>query len=124
MTELNTQPSVFPEIGYCFFPDVFNQEEARALRDTLDVATRAGFGALPSYYGEPHTTDVTWLEACINPGLLDCVEDLLGPNLILFYSSMFIKPAHDDQTVCWHQDNTYWASVHGTDVVTVWGYSG
>ena len=33
---------------------------------------------------------------------------------------MFIKRAHSPDVVPWHQDNTYWPSVHGTDVLTVW----
>ena len=43
------------------------------------------------YYGEPHTKEVFWLEVCRYPLLLDAVEAILGPNLILVYSSMFIK---------------------------------
>jgi ectoine hydroxylase-related dioxygenase (phytanoyl-CoA dioxygenase family) len=118
--KLNTRSAAFAETGYCLFPNVLNADEIAARQHALDVATRAGFCKQPSYYGEPHTTEVLWLETCTHPKLLDAVESVLGPNLILVYSSMFIKVPHDDQTVCWHQDNTYWESVHGTDVVTVW----
>jgi ectoine hydroxylase-related dioxygenase (phytanoyl-CoA dioxygenase family) len=48
------------------------------------------------------------------------VEAILGPNLILVYSSVFIKPPQGADKVAWHQDNTYWPSVHGTDVATAW----
>jgi ectoine hydroxylase-related dioxygenase (phytanoyl-CoA dioxygenase family) len=35
-------------------------------------------------------------------------------------SHLIVKRAHDGLAVKWHQDNTYWPSVNGTDVVTVW----
>ena len=117
---LNVDPTQFAELGYCLFPDIYDSDHVAAMQHALGVATRAGFGELPSYYVEPHTTEVLWLEICIHPRLLDAVESVLGPNLILVFSSMFIKPTRDDKKVCWHQDNTYWPSVHGTDVVTVW----
>ena len=78
------------------------------------------FSDRDQYYGEPHTKEVFWLEVCRYPYLLDAVEAVLGPNLILVYSSMFIKLPDDGTSVGWHQDNNYWPSVHGTDVATVW----
>ena len=36
------------------------------------------------------------------------------------YSSVVVKPPGESQAVSWHQDNNYWPSVHGTDIVTVW----
>ena len=116
---LNTEPKQFPECGYCLYRDVFDQAQVEKMRHALQVATLAGLGGLPKYYSEPHTTDAFWLETCIHPRLLDAVESILGPNLILVFSSMFIKQPRDDNTVCWHQDNTYWPSVHGTDVITL-----
>ena len=35
-------------------------------------------------------------------------------------SHLIVKPAGDGIPIAWHQDNTYWEGVHGTDVVTVW----
>ncbi|NQZ68075.1 MAG: phytanoyl-CoA dioxygenase family protein, partial [Lentisphaeria bacterium] len=117
---INTDPSEYPAAGYCLFPDLFNAEQVAAMQHGLDLAILASFKGLPNYYGEPHTTEALWLKTCINPKLLDAVELLLGPNLILVYSSMFIKVARDEKIVHWHQDNSYWESVHGTDVLTVW----
>ena len=33
---------------------------------------------------------------------------------------MFIKPPRGTGQVAWHQNNNYWPSVHGTDVVAGW----
>ncbi len=117
---LNRDPERFIEDGYCLFPSVFSESEVELNRRLLDEATDAGALDRPNYLGEPHTRDERWLKICRHPRLLDAVELILGSNLILVYSSMFIKPPESADKVPWHQDNTYWPSVHGTDVVTVW----
>ena len=48
------------------------------------------------------------------------MEAVLGPDLILIMSHVISKRPGDGLPVAWHQDNTYWHSVQGTDVGTVW----
>ena len=48
------------------------------------------------------------------------MQSVLGPDLILIMSHLIVKRAEDGLPVAWHQDNTYWPSVHGNDVGTVW----
>jgi ectoine hydroxylase-related dioxygenase (phytanoyl-CoA dioxygenase family) len=117
---LNTVTSEFAKLGYCLFPDVFPADRVTEMRTHLAAATRAQYAELPRHYGEPHAADLFWLGVCTAPKLLDAVESIIGPNLVLVYSSMFIKAARNEQRVAWHQDNTYWPSVEGTEVVTVW----
>ena len=125
---LNHAPECFAEEGYCVFPRVFGGAEVKSNRRLLDEATDVGMPGptilvnldRPNYIGEPHTRDDRWLEICRHPRLLDAVQSILGPNLILVYSSVFIKRPRSMDKVPWHQDNTYWPSVHGTDVLTVW----
>lgn len=116
----NLDPSCFAREGYCVFPDIFTRQEIEANRSLLDEATDSGALDRANYFGEPHTLDDRWLDICRHPRLLDAVQSVLGPNLILVYSSVFIKPPYSADTVGWHQDIAYWPSVHGTDVVTVW----
>ncbi len=40
--------------------------------------------------------------------ILDIVEDLIGPNIQLFHDQALYKPAHNGESVFWHQDNAYW----------------
>ena len=51
--------------------------------------------------------------------ILDCVEDLLGPNLQLFHDQALYKPAHHGGPVFWHQDNAYWQCVPA-NLVSCW----
>jgi ectoine hydroxylase-related dioxygenase (phytanoyl-CoA dioxygenase family) len=51
--------------------------------------------------------------------ILDCVEDLLGPNLQLFHDQALYKPAHHGGPVFWHQDNAYWQCMPA-NLVSCW----
>ncbi len=52
--------------------------------------------------------NVNFLEFCQFPEILDMVEQLIGPNLILWGSMLFAKPPKDGMAVPWHQDGKYW----------------
>jgi len=47
-------------------------------------------------------------DLCMDPRLLDYVEDLLGPNFYLWGSHFFVKEPGDGTVVPWHQDAQYW----------------
>ncbi len=117
---LNHNPDCFVKDGYCLFPRVFNSTEVESNRRLLDEATDEDLLDNANYFSEPHTMDERWLEICRHPRLLDAVQSVLGPNLLLIYSSVFIKPPGSVETVPWHQDNSYWPSIRGTDVLSVW----
>ncbi len=51
---------------------------------------------------------VGFLEFCRTPDILDMVEQLIGPDIILWGSQMFAKPPGDGKAVPWHQDGKYW----------------
>jgi chlorinating enzyme len=51
--------------------------------------------------------------------ILDAVEQLIGPNILLFGASIFAKNACDPRYVSWHQDSAYFGlSPH--EEVTAW----
>ena len=120
--------------GFCLFPDVLNEADIAETRVELDimiadlperqVVYKDGedeeVDARPEYLTEPHPKHPFWLELCRHPRVLDAVESVLGPDLILIMSHLIVKRAEDGLPVAWHQDNTYWHSVQGTDVTTVW----
>lgn len=130
----NIDPARYAREGYCFFSEVLLSEEISAARAELARAIAAlpkkqrvmkdgmeqEVDARPEYMTEPHAKNAFWLELCRHPKVLDCVESVLGPDLILLMSHLIVKRAEDGLPVAWHQDNTYWPSVHGTQVGTVW----
>ena len=54
------------------------------------------------------------------PALLDAVEEILGPDLMLWSAEFFIKPARSGKIVSWHQDLTYWGLGETDDEITAW----
>jgi len=61
-----------------------------------------------------------WLmELGRHPRILDAVEDLIGPNILLFGASIFAKNGRDPRYVSWHQDSAYFGLAPHEEV-TAW----
>jgi chlorinating enzyme len=58
-------------------------------------------------------------EIASRPALLDAVEQVIGPNIILWSAGFFIKYPQTKSFVSWHQDSTYWG-LEPPDIVTAW----
>lgn len=54
-----------------------------------------------------------------DPRILDGVEDLIGPDILIFTSTFFIKEPHSPTIAAWHQDSTYYG-LEPKEEVTVW----
>lgn len=51
--------------------------------------------------------------------MLDCMEDIMGPNVYYHSSKVMFKPARGGSPKPWHQDAAYWAN-YEPNQVTVW----
>jgi non-haem Fe2+, alpha-ketoglutarate-dependent halogenase len=61
-----------------------------------------------------------WIVALArNNNILDAVESLIGPDILLFGASMFSKKARDVRFVSWHQDAAYYG-LDPQQEVTCW----
>ncbi len=63
---------------------------------------RAGF---PPDEGSDHGWPL--FNLCLSPSVLDPVEQILGPDILMFYTFMIAKPAGVGAEVPWHQDGHY-----------------
>ncbi len=52
--------------------------------------------------------DLSFLNYARLPDILDRVEQLIGPDVALWNSSLFAKPARKGRATPWHQDGEYW----------------
>ena len=52
--------------------------------------------------------------------LLDIVQDLIGPNIRLFFEQGFWKPPFHGAPTNWHQDNGYFKLLNSSDGVGCW----
>lgn len=55
----------------------------------------------------------------IHPKILDVIEELIGPDVMLLATHFFCKYGPREKFVAWHQDVTYWG-LEPPDAVTAW----
>ena len=68
----------------------------------------------------PHLVSTDIDRLAHNPTILDCVEQLLGPDFVLWESDFARKPpGGDGGFIPWHADGPYW-NLSTNEVVTVW----
>lgn len=106
--------------GYYFPVDMLSASETRTLRDRLEEHEARTGGPIQGDRRHKAHLYLTWLDDLIrHPRILDAVEDVLGPDLLCWSTSFFIKEPSDPGFVSWHQDATYWG-LSSPDVMTVW----
>ncbi|MEX0322771.1 MAG: phytanoyl-CoA dioxygenase family protein [Puniceicoccaceae bacterium] len=75
----------------------------------------------PEAMDTPHFGDPKLNEWALAPEVVDIVEPLLGPDIILFSTHFICKPQGDGRRVPWHEDSAYWRKLlDPMEVVTVW----
>ena len=106
--------------GFYFPIPVLTPGEAREYRSRLEAVETAHGGRLGAELRQKPHLLFTWLADLVrHPTILDAVEGVLGPNLLVWSTSFFTKEARDPAYVSWHQDATYWG-LSAPDVVTAW----
>ena len=103
----------FGRDGFLFPLRLFGSDE------TAGLTARFRAGLLPLWHDPTRVTDhafqthplFPWLDRVVrHPRLLDALERLLGPDLLLRNSGFVVKPPRDPCHASWHQDLTYWGS--------------
>lgn len=80
------------------------------------------FGQRPEQMDKPHFLYPEFFAWALDDGVLDLVEQLIGPDIALFTTHFICKPPRDGQRVPWHEDSAYWAGMIEPmdDVLTLW----
>jgi ectoine hydroxylase-related dioxygenase (phytanoyl-CoA dioxygenase family) len=114
------QVTAFHRDGFVSPVPVLTQEDAGAYRRRFEDYERAHGGWYALSQGQKIHLLQTWVAELVrNDRVLDAVEDVLGPDLMCWGTSLFVKDARDPHYVSWHQDSTYWG-LNKPDVVTAW----
>ncbi|HEX7812295.1 MAG TPA: phytanoyl-CoA dioxygenase family protein [Burkholderiales bacterium] len=114
------QVEAFGRNGYQFPLRALSAAEADACRSKVEeFEFEHGLIMKTPYRNKPHMVFKWANELIRHPRILDTVEDILGPDLLVWGSSFFIKEPNDPAYVSWHQDSTYWGLSH-PDIVTAW----
>lgn len=114
------QVSAYRRNGFHFPLRVLSAEEARGYRDRLEAHERATGAPIAGNMRHKVHLLFTWAnQLARHPAILDAVEDVIGPDILCWSTSFFIKEAHSPSFVSWHQDATYWG-LSTDDVITAW----
>jgi ectoine hydroxylase-related dioxygenase (phytanoyl-CoA dioxygenase family) len=106
---MSTQQEGYSRDGFLFPIRVLAPDEARRLRQASDELEQ-------QLGGRPRTVDVRQMhlhfrwafELATHPRVLDAVEDVLGPNLLVWATELFAKHPEDETvSIGWHRDEPY-----------------
>ena len=119
---LETLAQTYERDGFAFPVDVVNALEAQEIRDDLELAESElsddpeKLMLLRSY---PDRLLPSFDRLIRNTRLIDVVTPILGPNLMVWSSGLFIKEADSTKIVTWHQDLNYWG-LDSVNEITAW----
>lgn len=130
MTLTQDQIDFFWANGYLPYDKVLSDEQLEVLRaeydaefarawekntlrnlsidDGQDSETKKNAGQQMLQITQMCERNIHFRKLCYEPRIMDAVEDLIGPNLMLFHDQALFKPAQTGGPVFWHQDNAYW----------------
>ena len=98
------------------------------LQDALNELIRNNPGVRPEKLVSAHVEgdnregvkgSKRFLELAMHAPIVDLVEDLIGPNIILWGCHVFCKPPEEGYETPWHQDGHYWP-IRPLATCTVW----
>ena len=109
--------------GYVFPVDCLTPEEVRHYRGRLEAFEREQgdtFGRLPDLVRSKSHLLFTWMDDLVrHPKVLDAVESLIGPDILIYHLTSWLKEPNTTSLVSWHQDGTYFG-LDPAEQVTAW----
>lgn len=109
--------------GYLLYKQpVFPAGEFKALQEHFEKLLAAWPSTIrPEMMDVPHFVDTELFRWALADAVLDLVEPILGPDILLFSTHFICKPKGDGRRVPWHEDSTYWkGNIDPMNVATVW----
>src|SRR5262245_21542176 len=111
MTRLLTQAQrcQYEQDGIVFPVRVLSPKEAGQYRQCCDELEECLGGKPRSVEVRQMHLHFRWAyELATHPRVLDAIEDLLGPNLLVWATELFAKHPHDETvSIGWHRDRAY-----------------
>ncbi len=107
--------------GYCAPLRVMDTAEALGYRAALEADERKR--GRPLSLDEKHKPHLLfkWAADLVrHPVVLDAVEAICGPDILIWEATLFTKEAGGLEHLTWHQDLRYWGLEPGDQVVTAW----
>jgi len=106
--------------GFCGGIDVLDAAEVAHHRAGLETWEHRMGHALDFPEKSKSYLLFDWADAIVHhPRVLDAVEDVIGPDILVFHSTMWIKEANTAAFVLWHQDGAHF-HLDPAQHVTAW----
>ncbi len=109
--------------GFLFPIDCLTPDEVSHFRGALEEFEREQgdtFGKLPHLVRSKSHLLFTWMDRLVrHPKVLDAVESLIGPNILIYHLTSWLKEPNEPSHVSWHQDGTYFG-LEPYDQITAW----
>ena len=97
-----------------------SREEALRMRQHLESYEAEHGGTLKGSVRFKSHLLFKWLADFIrSPRVLDPVEDIIGPDIMVWSTDWWLKEPNSPSFVSWHQDSQYWG-LDSEKLVTVW----
>ncbi|MFV2031449.1 MAG: phytanoyl-CoA dioxygenase family protein [Gammaproteobacteria bacterium] len=114
-----TIQSEFDQLGYYYPLDALPKARAEDYGWRLAALSASERAPALGYRGQLNHLHVVCPyvnEMIRNPVVLDAVASILGPDILVWGVSLFLKPPHSAGYVSWHQDLTYWGLSNDREV--------
>jgi len=94
--------------GFVFPIEVLTPDAVRACRSELEAWEHERGAPIDFPQKSKSYLLFDWADRLVHhPKILDAVEDVIGPDILVYHSTLFLKEAHTPAFVRWHQDSTY-----------------
>ena len=114
------QINFYNEKGYISPIDVFSTKEAKEIRDEIENIEKKWPNFLEGLgRNYVHIISPIFNKACLNKRMLDAVESIIGKNILICGTTLFIKNANEKGFVSFHQDAKY-IGLEPHNWVTAW----
>ena len=118
----NKQISDYWENGYSFPYTAFSEEQAQKyFNKFLELEEEFGAYHVRNEINFKTHTILEWCQEIVQtPKVLDYVESLIGPNIICWSSTFFIKSPNRQEFTSFHQDDRYFRPSESDKTVSIW----
>ncbi len=117
------QIKTYDRDGFLFPLPLLSVQETAVLRQGIEKTQARARNVANMFqytFNVPHLVIPEVHTLVTRPDVLDYVEAIMGPDIMLWAASFFIKEAKTSDFVSWHQDLRYWGLDDDAHEMTVW----
>ena len=114
------QVETYNRCGFLFPVPVMAVADAQDYRACLETMAQKHPELMTGVEAQKLHLVTTWMASLVrHSNILDAVESLIGPDLLCWSATLFVKEANSPNFVSWHQDGNYWGLLN-EEITTAW----